>query len=95
MPPVATAMKIATGLGPKACDRRGMMRPASRMPSGPVAAFSPMMSELTPQDSILSASSGKASPSEMVKTHTAAQAATTLRRLKFSRDSPTAQLLPA
>jgi hypothetical protein len=51
------------------------------MPTGEVAALSPMISGPVPQASIVRESSGKASPSEMVKTQTAAHAAMTLRRL--------------
>ena len=51
------------------------------MPTGEVAALRPMISDPMPQDSIVRESSGNASPSEMVKTQTAAHAATTLRKL--------------
>src|SRR5262245_32076595 len=74
-------MNIATGLAPKLCTRTGMTRPAKRIPTGEVAAFSPMTSGRVPQDSIVRERSGNASPSEMVKTQTAAHAAMTLRRL--------------
>jgi hypothetical protein len=74
-------MEIATGFAPKACTRPGTMRPARRIPTGEVAAFRPIISVLVPQDSIVRESNGKASPSEMVKTQTAAHAAMTLRRL--------------
>src|SRR5687767_15604129 len=74
-------MKIATRLAPKVCASLGTTTPARRMPTGEVAALRPMISDSVPQDSIVRESRGKASPSEMVKTQTAAHAATTLRRL--------------
>ena len=51
------------------------------MPRGPVAELRPMILGSVPHASSFSDSRGNASPSDIVNTQTAAQAATTLRQL--------------